>query len=136
MHFGVLTLAWRVIEGRELYQHDVWRSRNVGDFSPGERKPGVSLLHTHCAVPPALPQLPQIYGPSSFPASCQMDLQLGEEALHSLLSSEVTPLGCQQPHRQEFPPVWGLTLTWDLSPWVTPLCHTQVLGRHRVASLC
>lgn len=29
------TLAYRVTEGKEFYQHDVWRSRNVGDLSPG-----------------------------------------------------------------------------------------------------
>lgn len=52
----MLTLAWCVTEGKELYQHDVWRSRNVGDFSPvGEgRKSRLSLPAALVAPPPSL----------------------------------------------------------------------------------
>lgn len=32
------TLAYPVTEEKEFYQHDVWRSRNVGDLSPGGNK--------------------------------------------------------------------------------------------------
>lgn len=43
----LLTLAWCVTEKKEFYQHDVWRSRNVGDFSPvrEERK---KIVFCHC----------------------------------------------------------------------------------------
>lgn len=50
---GALTLAWRAAEGKGSCQHDVWRSRNVGDFSPvGEGKEIVTASSTK-------PQFPQ-----------------------------------------------------------------------------
>lgn len=94
-------------------------------FLLGEESLGViAAAPVECPAPSPT----HIYGPSSFPVSCQMDLQLVEETLHSHLSSE-KPLGCLQgPFPRSSPLLSGLTLTSDLHPSVIPHSHCHTLS--------
>lgn len=95
-------------------------------FLLGEESLGViaaALMEHPASSPPT-----HIYRPSSLPVSCQMDLQLVEETLHSHLSSE-NSLGC--PISQEFPSPLRLDTYLRPTPLsypTLPLSHPKSLG--------